>query len=41
MQSSSTFIKISGAITEVKKSALINDYGNIVVYSEESEQSGV
>ena len=41
MQSSSTVIKISGAITEVKRSALINDYGNTVVYSEESEQSGV
>ena len=40
MQSSSTFIRISGPIPEVKKSALINDYENIA-YSEESVQSEV
>ena len=38
MQSSSTFIRMSGLIPEVKMSALINDYENIIVYSEESEQ---
>ena len=38
MQSSSTFIRISGLIPEVKKSALINYYENIIAYSEESEQ---
>ena len=32
MQSSSIFIKISGPIPEVKKSALINDWDNIVAY---------
>ena len=41
MQSSSTFIRISGPIAEVKKSALINNYENIIAYSEESEQSEV
>ena len=39
MQSSSTFIRISGPILKVKKSALINE--NIIAYSEESEQSEV
>ena len=39
MQSSSTFIRISGLIPEVKKSALINYYENIIAYSEESEQT--
>ena len=38
MQSSGTFIRISGLIPEVKKSALINDYKNIIAYSEESKQ---
>ena len=38
MESSSTFIRISGLIREVKKSALINDYENIIAYSDESEQ---
>ena len=41
MQSLSTFIRISGLIPEVKKYALINDYENIIAYSEESEQSKV
>ena len=41
MQSSSTFIRISGPIPEVKKSTLINDYENIITYSDESEQSEV
>ena len=36
MQSSSTFIKISGPIPEVKKSALISDWDNIVAYWEEA-----
>ena len=40
MQSLSTFIRISGPIPGVKKSALINDYENIAC-SEESEQSEV
>ena len=31
MQSSSTFIRISGPILEVKKSALINDWENIAL----------
>ena len=39
MQSLSTFIRISGFIPEFKKSSLINDNGNIIVYSEESKQS--
>ena len=38
MESSSAFIRISGLIREVKKSALINDYENIIAYSDESEQ---
>ena len=41
MQSSGTFITISGPIPEVKKYALINDYENIIAYSEESEKSEV
>ena len=41
MQSSSTFIRISGPILEVKKSLLINDYENVIAYSEESKQSEV
>ena len=41
VQSSTTFIRISGPIAEVKKFALINDYENIIAYSEESEQSEV
>ena len=40
MQSLSTFIRISGPIPGVNKSALINDYENIAC-SEESEQSEV
>ena len=40
MQSLSTFIRISGPIPGVNKSALINDYENIAC-SEESEQSQV
>ena len=40
MQSSSTFIRISGPIPKVK-TALINDYENIVAYSEQSQQSEV
>ena len=38
MQSSSTFMRISGPIMEVKKSAVINDWENIS-YWEEPEQS--
>ena len=38
MQSSSTFIRISGPFPEVKKSVLINDWENIIAYWEESEQ---
>ena len=38
MQSSSTFIRISGPISKVK-TALINDYKIIVAYSEQSKQS--
>ena len=41
MQSSSTFIRLSGLIPEVKKSALINDYENIIAYWEEFEQNEV
>ena len=42
MQLSSTFIWIyQGPIPEVKKYALIDDYENIISYSEESEQSKV
>ena len=41
MQSSSTFMWISEPFPEVKRYALINDYENIIVYSEESEQSEV
>ena len=41
MQSSSTFIAISGPIPEVKKSALINDWENVIAYWEGSEQSAV
>ena len=42
MQSSSTFISISGPIQEVKKKhMIINDYENIIAYSEESKQSGL
>ena len=37
MQSSGTFIRISGPITEVKKFAVINDWENIS-YWEEPEQ---
>ena len=37
----STFIRISGPIQEAKKSALINDYENIIAYREKSEQSEV
>ena len=40
MQSSSTFMRISGPIMEVKKSAVINDWENIS-YWEEREQSKV
>ena len=40
MQSSSTLRK-TGPITEVKKSALISDYEIIIAYSEKSEQSEV
>ena len=39
MHSSSTFVRISGPIPEIKKSALINDLENIIAYWEESEQS--
>ena len=38
MQSSSTLIRIAGPVTEVKKSAVINDWKNIS-YWEEPEQS--
>ena len=40
MQSSSTFIRISGPFSKVK-TTLINDYENIVAYSEQTEQSEV
>ena len=36
MQSSGAFIRISGPISEVKKSALNNDWGNIIAYWEKS-----
>ena len=40
MQSSSTFIKMKGLIPEVKKkSALINDWENIIPYCEESRKN--
>ena len=39
MKSSNTFIRVSWSISEVKKSALINDYENVVAYSEQSKQS--
>ena len=39
MQSSSIFIRLSGPIQEVKKSALINE--NIIAYWEESEKKQV
>ena len=38
MQSSSTLMRISGLISEVKKSPLINDYENIV-YTEDRAQA--
>ena len=41
MQSSRAFIRISGLIPEVKKYAMINDYENIIAYSEESKQEGM
>ena len=41
MQFLSTFIRTSGPVPEVKKSALINNYENIIAYSEEYEQSEV
>ena len=41
MQSSRTFIKISEPIPEVRKTALINDWLNTMVYWEESEQGKV
>ena len=34
MRSSSTFIRISGPIPEVKKSAMINDWENIIAHWE-------
>ena len=37
MQSSGTFIRILGPISEVKKLSLINDNENIIAYSEEYE----
>ena len=40
MQSSSTLIRISGAMPKVK-TVLINGYENIVAYLEQSEQSEV
>ena len=40
-QSFSTFIRISGPIPEVEKSALINDYEIILAYCEEFKQSKV
>ena len=39
MQSSSTFIRIAGTVTEVKKSAVINDCGNISYWEERAKQS--
>ena len=39
MQSSNTFIRISGPIPDVKNTALINDWENIIVYWEEFEES--
>ena len=41
IQSSSTFIRISGPILEVRKFALKKGYENIIAYSEESKQSEV
>ena len=41
MQSFSKFISTAEPIPEVEKSELINDYGNILAYCEESKQSKV
>ena len=41
MQFSSTFIKLSGSVPEVKKSGLINDWENNFTYCKEFEQSEV
>ena len=41
MQSLITLIRISGPIAKVNKPALTNDYENIIVHSEEPEQSKV
>ena len=41
MQFLSTFIRTSGPVPEVKKPALINNYENIIAYSEEYKQSEV
>ena len=39
IKSSSTFIRILEPIPEVKESALVNDYENIIAYFKESEKS--
>ena len=39
MQPSSSFIRLAGPVPEVKKSALINGYENIIAYWEESKQN--
>ena len=41
MQSSSAFIIISGPITEVKKSAVINDWKYISYWEEPEESKGL
>ena len=39
MQASSSFIRLPGPVPEVKKSALINGYENIIAYWKESKQN--
>ena len=34
----STIIRISGSVPEIKATVLINDWGNIIAYWEESDQ---
>ena len=41
MQSSSTFMRIAGPVTEVKKSAVINDWENISYWQEPEESKAL
>ena len=41
MQSSNTFIKTSGRVTEVKKSVLINDWDNISHWEEPEQRNAL